>query len=336
MAYFWLIASIALVISLTAPIFLRPVLTRLNVLDVPNERSSHSTPVLRGGGLGPLLAFVVALIVLMGSISGAGRLQVGTIGAVALAAGVLGWVEDLKGIRVALRAGLQIVIGVGAVLVLSVGVDVEWWLAALCVLAIAGYINVANFMDGVNGISSLHGIAVGAAYALLGVLFDEVWLVGAGVAIAASFAGFLPWNLRGGMFLGDVGSYLLGAAISVTAVAAVLAGVPVVVICGPILIYLADTGFTLFRRVIRGEPWSEAHRLHVYQRLTDVGLSHVSVSTIVFVFSMGALASGLISVYGGAFWGTAISLALYLGISSLYISSPGILAFVAQKRSKVR
>ena len=143
-------------------------------------------------------------------------------------------------------------------------------------MAIAAYINIANFMDGINGISSFHGILAGAAYAVAGVLAGQPWLTAGGAVLAMAFLGFLPWNLsRGSVFLGDVGSYLLGASVAALAVAGFLSGVYVEYVLSPILVYLADTGYTLLRRIKAGERWYASHREHVYQRLTDVGFSHL-------------------------------------------------------------
>ncbi len=74
-------------------------------------------------------------------------------------------------------------------------------------------------------------------------------------------------------FLGDVGSYLLGASIAALAVAGFLSGVYVEYVLSPILVYAADTGYTLLRRIKAGERWYASHREHVYQRLTDVGFT---------------------------------------------------------------
>ncbi len=91
-----------------------------------------------------------------------------------------------------------------------------------------------------------------------------------------AFLGFLPWNLsRGSVFLGDVGSYLLGASVAALAVAGFLSGVYVEYVLSPILVYVADTGYYCCARINAGERWYASHREHVYQRLTDVGFSHL-------------------------------------------------------------
>ncbi len=92
---------------------------------------------------------------------------------------------------------------------------------------------------------------------------------------------FLPWNAgRARVFLGDVGSYALGAALAVLAARAVLRGVPVEAVLGPLALYLADTGWTLQRRIRAGEPWLQSHRTHVYQQWCDAGWSHQEVTLL--------------------------------------------------------
>lgn len=313
-----------LILASIAPFLLRPLLLKLNVLDISNARSSHTGSAIRGVGLAPLLSIAVglALLVAFGGTTSSALLVV--ILAVALASGTLGWFEDLRGVPVMLRAGLQLTIGfTGASLVVLVSGGV-WWTVPLYAIGLAGYINVANFMDGINGMSGLHGVVAGALFSVLGGLLGMPWLVLAGLVVALSFSGFLPWNLiRGGMFLGDVGSYLLGGAIGIIGVAAIENGVPVLSVLGPLVIYLADTGATLSRRILRGERWFEAHRGHVYQRLTDSGMSHIQVSGIVAGASLITGAVGILNVLFPELWllwllligGTAFS---YLWLGAIF------------------
>lgn len=312
-----------LLVSLLAPTVLKPLLTHLGIIDVPNERSSHSRAVIRGLGLAPLLALGAGYAVLMfdgGELQGAGTLIV--IFAVTVVSGLLGWVEDAHGIRVAGRASMQFAIGLlGAGFVVGLA-GTSWWLVPVFGLAIAGYINVANFMDGIDGISGLHGFVVGAFYAALGVAFGADWLALAGSIMAIAFAGFLPWNLlRGGMFLGDVGSYLLGGGIAIIAVTALAKGLPPLAVLGPLAVYLADAGATLVKRILRGERWFEAHRSHVYQRLTSFGLSHLKVSLIVATATALTSALGLLSLLHPLF-GSLISIGAIAAVLSVYLALP--------------
>ena len=315
-----------LVVSLGSPLLFKPLLHRMGVVDVPNIRSSHSRPVIRGMGLAPLLATVIGYSILF--VGGRGQWALAlliTIVSVSVSAALLGLIEDLRGVQVAVRAGVQLAIGFAGAAAIVVLTGAPLWLVPLFAVGVAAYINVANFMDGVDAISGLHAIVVGSTYAILGQVVREQWLLIAGVILALSFAGFLPWNLiRGGMFLGDVGSYLLGGGIGIIAVAAIARGVPPIAVLGPVLIYLTDAGGTLLRRVLRRERWHEAHRTHVYQRLAMSGLSHVEVSLIV----TGASAcTGALGLYGALMpnaW--LLAVALLLLVAAGYFSLGAVFA----------
>jgi len=288
-------AAVGLLGSLAAPLFIKPFLAKREVLDVPNERSSHASPVLRGGGLAVVFGALIGYLTYILGMEAAGIDFV--VIATVLAASLIGWIEDDKGLPAQIRAILQLVIGVaaaGAVVALLGGGPVVWILGAV---AIAAYINVANFMDGINGISALHGLVVGIAYGAGGLAEGLPWLALGGFVLAAVFTGFLPWNIfGGGLFLGDVGSYVLGAFVAVLAVGAIASGLSLLFVFGPIAIYLADSGFTLIRRTLRGEKWYEAHRTHQYQLLTTYGASHLTVSVFVALASAAAATAGFISL----------------------------------------
>ena len=318
-------AATAFLVSLLLPFAFIPLLRRLGVVDVPNERSSHTKTVIRGVGAtiaaGVLLGLGMAL--LTGYVAVDRSLLLLLIGIIASAA-LLGWVEDFRGLSVVVRFGLQLAIGAAGTTALAAALGQSFWWIPVGTLVIAGYINVANFMDGVNGISGLHGLAVGVLYAVAGVLSDQVWLIAAGAVIAAAFAAFLPWNLgRGSVFMGDVGSYLLGASISGIAVAAFLAGVNVEYLLFPVLIYLADTFSTLLMRVSRGERWYAAHRQHVYQRLTDAGLSHLQSASVVTVCTVLTGAAGIVVAEAGDVPKVAVTL-FALAVVVFYLLSPRI------------
>ncbi|MER2134253.1 MAG: glycosyltransferase family 4 protein [Arthrobacter sp.] len=320
-------AAVAFLASLLLPFAFVPLLRRLGVVDIPNERSSHTKTVIRGVGA----TIAAGLLLGLGTSLATGYVAVDRslvlllIGIIA-AASLLGWVEDFRGLSVKVRFGLQLAIGAAGTTALAATLGQSFWWVPVGTLVIAGYINVANFMDGVNGISGLHGLAVGVLYAVAGVFSDQVWMIAAGTVIAAAFAAFLPWNLgRGSVFMGDVGSYLLGAAIAGTAVAAFLAGVYVEYLLFPILIYLLDSFTTLVRRIWRGERWYAAHRQHVYQRLTDAGLSHLQSASVVTAATLLVGGTGLIT--GGSGWGATAAGTLFVAaVAALYLTSPRIVA----------
>ncbi len=319
--------GVAFLASLLLPFLVIPLLRRLGVLDVPNERSSHTRVVIRGVGvtvaIGVLAGLVLALLTGLVAVD---RSVVAILIVIIGLSALLGWIEDWRGVSVRARAGSQLVIGLAGTAALAWTMEQSWWWVPVGGLAIAAYINVANFMDGINGISGLHGLTVGVLYSVSGVLSDHVWLTVTGAVVAAAFAAFLPWNLlRGQVFLGDVGSYLLGASIAGTAVAAFLAGVYVEYLLFPILIYLVDSFSTLLRRVRRGERWYTAHRQHVYQRLTDTGLSHLQVSLFVTGCTAAVGLTGLMTAGAGA--GATLAGVLFaVAVVVFYLASPRLFA----------
>lgn len=291
----WGAVIVAGVVSLAAPFGLRPLLHRLGVFDVPNHRSSHSRITLRGGGVAPLLGILVGGIWAGATLDGEARLLVGVVIAAAVIMSLVGLAEDIRGLRVVVRAGLQLLIGAAIAVTLGAASGIHWLWIPVAALFFAANVNFTNFMDGVNGISGIHGLVVGLIYAALGALSDLPGLVAVGLIIAASFVAFVPWNFAPpGMFLGDVGSYLLGGVVGATAIAALTAGLDPVAALAPLAIYWADAVSTLFRRAAQGEPVFEAHRSHAYQRLTNTGFSHIVVAVIVGVFTAAVGGIGLL------------------------------------------
>lgn len=320
----WLAAGLALVVSLIAPFAIKPFLLRLNVVDIPSVRSSHSIPTIRGAGLATLAGFIAGCITLLiwGRTSDVGLITIVLLASIA-AAGV-GWVEDYRGISIRLRFLWQLIIGMVATAVVAALSGTQLWLVPIGAVVGAGFINVTNFMDGIDGISGFHGMVFGGMYAIVGWITTESWMIAAGLVLAAVYLAFLPWNLgKGSIFLGDSGSYLLGGAVSVMAVGAFCAGVsPLMIVC-PLAIYLADASFTLLSRIHIGQRWYESHRTHVYHQLEDLGMQHVRVAGIV------AGASSLTGVLGllaaqAEFWGAVVYIALAVAVVVTYLASPRI------------
>jgi len=350
--------GLTLVLSLVLPVVVKPLLIKLGVVDVPNERSSHERPILRGLGLSVLVSmaagFVLAIILIgifeptwfTESLSGRNTLIL--VASTVTASGLLGFGEDLKGISVNMRSILLLIIAFVAAFVLvnpslftggqvSFGwgpaaerAELPIWILGLllvyAVLFISSYINVANFMDGLNGISGFHGVIAGVTFAAVGYSTGLLWLGCVGVIIAAGYLGFLPYNLRGpGAFLGDVGSYLLGGAVAITSFAALMAGVPILATIGPMVIYFGDVGVTLFKRIRNGHKWDEPHKEHTYQQIQQLGYTHVQASAI----TAGCTAITGILGYFALFTdglGSLLLLSAGFAVLVLYLRLPRILS----------
>ncbi|HET8880056.1 MAG TPA: glycosyltransferase family 4 protein [Arthrobacter sp.] len=330
-------AVITLLASLLLPLAVKPWLVRLGVVDVPSSRSSHVTATIRGMGLAAALATAAGYLaaVLTGAVT-VNRSIFAVVLVIIAACAAVGWIEDLRGLSIRGRAAAQLGIGAAGSAALIVLTGQSFWWLPLAAVAIAAYVNIANFMDGINGISGLHGITAGAAYAAAGMFSDQPWLTAGGAVLAMSFLGFLPWNLgRGSVFLGDVGSYLLGASVAALAVGAFLNGVYVEYVLSPILVYAADTGFTLLRRIKAGERWYASHREHVYQRLTDVGFSHLQSAAAVTACTVAVIVLGFTAATA-PLPAVALCVAGSIAVLGLYLASPDLIRRYRRKSKVTR
>jgi len=301
-------------------------LRRAAAIDTPNQRSSHTIATPRGGGA-PIAVGLVAVVMAI-------RSPGTTAFAIAVGAfATIGFADDLVGLPVGRRLMLQAAASVAAAIALvrDVALPPALLAAAVVVIAfwVAAFVNVFNFMDGVNGIAAVHAVIGGAAYACLGLLRPDVFLIAVGGAVAAGALAFLPWNaVRARVFLGDVGSYGLGAALAVLAVRAAIRGIPVEAALGPLVLYLADTTWTLQRRIRSGERWLESHRTHIYQQWCDLGWSHQRVTAVTAAGTLLLCLLGMASLTGGIAIRAGADTAA-IGLLAAYLRSPAYIGRIA-------
>jgi Fuc2NAc and GlcNAc transferase len=282
---------------------------RIAPLDLPNERSSHVRATPRGGGLA-IAVVVLAGIVLLAAIGDIpARMALGLVGG-GLAVAAVGWLDDKRGLGTVPRALVQLlaaawtVTWIGLPSALGSGA-LGIALAVVAVVAIAWCCNLYNFMDGIDGIAGSEAVIVGFAGGWL------LWRAGApdlalaSLLIGAASAGFLVWNWPPArLFMGDVGSGLLGFLFGAIAVASVERGaVPLPSWLLLLGVFFFDATATLLRRMIAGERWYAAHRSHAYQRAVQSGLSHraVTLATVAINLVLAALAA-LAALIPGASW----------------------------------
>ena len=298
-------------------------LRRARVMDYPSERSSHTAPMLRGGGVAPAAAMLLALAVTPG-IDGRQRVA---IAAAATTFGFVGLTEDLVGIDALTRLAVQFAAAVGtSFLLLAHLTGPDLWRAAFAfgvVVWLVAFVNAYNFMDGINGISVVQAVCAGGAWFFVGSLAGSRALAAGGAVVAGAALGFGPYNVpKARMFLGDAGSYFIGAWLAAVAVLGLRASVAPEAVLAPLALYAADTGATLLRRAGRGERWYHPHRDHAYQRLADGGWSHVRTSAFVGACIAACAALGAVSLTG-SIPARAVADAAIAGVVGGYLLAPG-------------
>lgn len=285
------------------------------IVDVPNERSSHGAPTPRGGGLvfvSIALAFYAATALFENSNFRWSYL----IGAVLIAS--VSWLDDLFSVRTSLRFMLH---GFAAFLVIYAGgywqeIDLPFFGSISFGVAggfltfcwIVGLTNAYNFMDGVDGIASTQAFTAGIGWLIVGKLLgsDETALYGG--VIAFSCLGFLIHNRQPAkIFMGDVGSAFLGYTFAVLPILAKIenssnstrdAVFPTV---GVLLVwfFVFDAFYTFIRRLLKKDKVWQAHREHLYQKMVGKGFSHATVTTIYGIFSFVLLCFSAAAVVVG-------------------------------------
>lgn len=281
--------AVVLATSWGATGVVRLYLARRRILDHPNPRSSHDEPTPRGGGIALIAVLVPALLVIgWTSLDLSVLALAGFLGPAVLLA-VVSWRDDTKGLGPLPRLTAQIgavAVGLLALPVEQAGasMDLPVWLVYWGAgLAWVWFINLFNFMDGIDGITGVEAACIGAGLFLVGLVSPpiEEGLGLCGLAVAAAALGFLWWNWQPArIFMGDVGSvplgYLLGWLLLYVASTPLW---PAALILP--LYYLADSTITLLRRLLRGERVWRAHKEHFYQRAIQGGRSHAQVARLV-------------------------------------------------------
>ncbi len=303
------------------------VLQRRAILDHPNLRSSHDTPTPRGGGIA-ILAVVLPVWAVIAVLSGAPQLgpmgldSVVLFGA-AITLGAISWADDLHGVAPWLRLGVHFV--AAAAVLMAFGRDhlVFQGLLPLALDRIAAgliwvwFINLFNFMDGIDGIAGVETITIGFGLFALAPLAigGEGSLFG--LTIAAAALGFLKWNWHPArIFLGDVGSVPLGFLLGWLLLDMAAAGHWAAAIILP-LYYLADATITILRRLARGESIWRAHAEHFYQAAVQRGLGHGAVAGIILAANAALIACAVIAEAGARIWGlagAAVTVAVLLAV----------------------
>jgi Fuc2NAc and GlcNAc transferase len=296
----WMIAAVVAVTFTSSAMLVgvvRGFALKKNIVDLPNARSSHTAPTPRAGGIAIVLSFVASLVALSFCRIVDARTAATLIVAGCAIAGI-GFLDDRQQLTAKSRFAVHVAAAAFVVALLGGipeaelarwGIGEFWIGSVFAVLVLAWGTNLFNFMDGIDGIAASEAIFMSTALACLN------WLDGgdfgmtlAMCCLAAATLGCLVWNWPPArIFMGDVGSGFLGFMVTALAIAACQRGsIPIEVL--PILggVFLVDATVTLLRRLVRGDRWLEAHRMHAYQHLARRWQRHRPVTLLVIAINL--------------------------------------------------
>jgi len=305
---FWVVragAVVAMSAILSAGLIaaLRPLLARY-ALARPNARSSHAIPTPQGGGIA-VVAATIAVSYAAWSFLPAGAAPIMSpailIAAIVLIA-LVGVLADIHPIAVAPRLLLQAVTVAAVIYTLPADLRVlpilPWWIERI-LLVIGGlwFVNLVNFMDGLDWMTVAEVVPITAALAVIGTLgILPAQEVNISLALCGAMIGFAFFNRPvAKLFLGDVGSLPIGLVLGWLLVLVAGNGDRAAAILLP-LYYIADSTITLARRMMSGEQVWQAHRSHFYQRATERGFRVIEVVARVFLVNLGLAALALATV----------------------------------------
>ena len=290
----WLTYLIIAFVLLIAELVYFRIADKCNIIDKPNERSSHTTIVLRGGGIIFALSMLVwaGIVIVNGELSTV-QSHLPFLCGLMLIAGV-SFIDDIHSLPDSLRMIVQIV----SILLMfwSMGLyclDLSWWLVCMILLVAllfcVGATNFINFMDGINGITAAYSLAMLVPIFIKNQeldFIDESYLIVAILGLLVfSIFNFRPKG-KAKCFAGDVGSIGI-AFIVLFALGKLILSTQDVTYIIFFIIYGIDGSLTIFHRIMLHENLGQAHRKHAYQLMAnELKMSHVVVSLLYMVMQL--------------------------------------------------
>jgi len=293
----WMVVLLLIVAaSWFLTLILRQYALKKSIIDIPNERSSHSVPTPRGGGVAIVVVFLLALLCLpvLTDVSWAWVVALGGSG---LLIAVVGFLDDHGHIAARWRLMAHFFAAVWALFWLDgklilqlpgLTIELAWLVYILAAFFLVWLLNLYNFMDGIDGIASVEAITACLGGVLIYWLLGHMSQIPVLLMLTAAVAGFLFWNFPPArIFMGDAGSGFLGLILGLMAVTATLVE-PQLLWSWLILlgIFVVDATWTLFRRLLRGDKVYEAHRSHAYQYASREYGAHLPVTLVVLVINV--------------------------------------------------
>ena len=268
-----------------------------NLIDVPNSRSSHASPTLKGGGVVIMFTFIAFLMGLYYLDILSSKIYLDLV-MCSCVIGLVGFMDDIKEVNPRIRLvihfltaaiGLYLLNGFKEVLFLGDTVNLGFLGNVLAMIYIVWFLNLYNFMDGIDGIASLQAITVCGAFAFINFwIFPSFDLWKVSLLFTSCILGFLYWNFpKAKIFLGDTGSGFIGLFLALFSIEAsnnhpVLLWVFLILMS----VFLVDATLTLFYRIYNNEVIFKAHSSHAYQKATTIFNSHILVTNFICLINL--------------------------------------------------
>lgn len=292
----------------------------------PNARSSHTEPTPQGGGIAVIgiatLASLLATLVTPGFSAGA----LGAVLGATLVLAVVGATDDIRPLEAVPRLAVQSLAVLTVLYALPADIHLlsalpVWLERPLLFVALLWFVNLVNFMDGIDWMTAAEVVPVSAALALFGLMGElpaEATVVA--LALCGAMLGFAPHNRPvAKLFLGDVGSLPIGLLLGWILILLGDRHLAAAILLP--LYYVADATITLLTRIARGEPVMQAHRSHFYQRAKDAGLSVPAIVVRVFALNLALIALASLTVWVPSLAVHAAALAAGAGLIGLLLFS---------------
>ncbi len=258
------------------------------MVSVPNERSLHNTPTPNGGGLAIVITWYAGITIfyLNGIIDKV--LFYSLLSGILLA--IVSLIDDVIGLKPLIRLIVQFISailafiflnGLRSLIIPEIEMNYQFIIYPLTIIGMVWFINLFNFMDGVDGFASVEAIIICAVLFVFSWNFSTILLI-------ICITGFLCWNWpKAKIFMGDVGSTQLGFILVVFGIyfhnTLEFSILNWIMLASP---FWFDATLTLFRRWRNGEKLSQGHRKHVYQRIIQMGLSHEKVNYFLIIINL--------------------------------------------------
>jgi len=317
---------ITALLAVASSAILTRLIIRLNIVDEPGSRSSHTHPTPRGGGLAIIGGFFIGMIAIRVHPS----LELWSLGMIVSA--ILGLVlislfDDFRSVPYRFRLIVQAIVSmmiVAAGLKIHLPTALPFLDVGLTVLGLMFLINASNFIDGLNGLLSGSVLIALVFIAWIAYIGSSLWIIQLCWGLAWAILGFFFFNFpKAKIFLGDVGSTFLGLMVGILALSAQDSQIPTLLIdpnffltLFPLSFIWVDVTFTLLRRAILRRPLTQAHRDHLYQLLHRSGWSHAQVSSLYFI---GTTLLGMLSVLCALHYLSLLQILLLYGMLQIIL-----------------